>query len=340
MTTLPLIAVTLVGTALLSLPARAQDHGGHDGQPALTPRDQNSPAAQSDLHARHSPSPVHPTQPTDHNMMDHGAMKQGSANDSASSAGVSPGPMMETPQPVAAGGGPSRAADAIWGADAMFDSRKSLQESHGDFPVFWFQGDRLEAQMRGGHNGYLWDFQGYYGGPTSRLWFKSEGEGDFGQALEDAEVQALYSRALAPFWDLQLGVRQDVAGDKTTHAVVGVQGLAPYMFEVDAAMFVSHRGDITARIEAELDQRITRKLILQPRAEVNLSAQNVPRLGIGAGIDGVEAGVRLRYEITREFAPYVGVEQSWRVSRSADFARASGEDPSVTNYVVGIRFWF
>ena len=112
------------------------------------------------------------------------------------------------------------------------------------------------------------------------------------------------------------------------------------MFEVDAAVFVSHRGDITARVEAELDQRITRKLILQPRAEVNLSAQNVPRLGIGAGIDSVEAGVRLRYEITREFAPYIGVEQSWRLGRSADFARASDEDPSVTNYVVGVRFWF
>jgi copper resistance protein B len=273
-------------------------------------------------------------------MMNHGAMEHGSANDTASSTGVSPGPMMETPQPVEAGSGPSRAADAIWGADAMFDSRKSLRESHGDFPVFWFQGDRLEAQMRGGHNGYLWDFQGYYGGPTRRLWFKSEGEGDFGEVIEDAEVQALYSRAIAPFWDLQLGVRQDVAGDRTTHAVIGVQGLAPYMFEVDAAMFVSHRGDMTARIEAELDQRITRRLILQPRAEVNLSAQNVSRLGIGAGIDSVEAGVRLRYEITREFAPYMGVEQSWRVGRSAGFARASDEDPSVTNYVVGVRFWF
>jgi copper resistance protein B len=336
----PLLAVTLVVTASLSMPARAQDHSVHDGQPAPSAGAQSSPPVQADPHAGHSLPPVHPTQPTDHNMMDHGAIKHGSANDSASSAGVSPGPMMETPQPVAAGSGPARAADAIWGADAMFDSRKSLRESHGDFPVFWFQGDRLEAQMRGGHNGYLWDFQGYYGGPTSRLWFKSEGEGDFGKAIEDAEVQALYSRAIAPFWDLQLGVRQDVAGDETTHAVMGVQGLAPYMFEVDAAMFVSHRGDITARIEAELDQRITRKLILQPRAEVNLSAQNVPRLGIGAGIDSVEAGVRLRYEITREFAPYVGVEQSWRVGRSGDFARASGEDPSVTNYVVGIRFWF
>ena len=336
----PLLAVTLVVNALISMPAHAQDHGGHDGQPAPAGGAQSSAPAKADPHAGHSLPPVKPTRAMDHDMMDHGSMNHGSANDTKSSTDTSPGPIMETPQPVEAGSGPARAADAIWGADAMFDPRKSLRESHGDFSVFWFQGDRLEAQFRDGHDGYLWDFQGYYGGPTSRLWFKSEGEGDFGKALEDAEVQALYSRAIAPFWDLQLGVRQDVAGDQTTHAVIGVQGLAPYMFEVDAAVFVSHRGDITARIEAELDQRITRKLILQPRAEVNLSAQNVPRLGVGAGIDNLEAGVRLRYEITREFAPYIGVEQSWRVSRSADFARASGEDPSVTNYVVGIRFWF
>ena len=161
-----------------------------------------------------------------------------------------------------------------------------------------------------------------------------------GERIEDAEVQALYARAIAPFWDVQVGVRQDLAGPNTTYAVIGVQGLSPYMFEVDAALFVSHRGDITARIEGEVDQRITQRLMLQPRAEVNLSAQDVARLGIGVGLDSVEIGVRLRYEIIREFAPYIGVEQSWRVGGSADYARARGEDPSVTNYVVGIRFWF
>jgi len=160
------------------------------------------------------------------------------------------------------------------------------------------------------------------------------------KAFEDAEIQALWSKAVDPFWDLQLGVRQDVAGPSTTHAVVGLQGLAPYMFEVDAALFLSHRGDVTARIEGELEQRITQRLILQPRAELVLSAQDVPQLDIGSGIDKVELGVRLRYEIIREFAPYVGVEQTWHVGNGADFLRAKGKDPSTTNYVVGIRFWF
>lgn len=283
-------------------------------------------------------APATPAPPADPMAgMDHSAMTPGAMGDGTS---ASPGPDMETPPPPEAGSGPPRAADAIWGAEAMRASRDELQRTHGDFPVFWFQGDQFETQVRDGGDGYLWDVQGYYGGPTSRFWFKSEGEGTFGERVEDAEVQALYSRAIAPFWDLQAGVRQDLAGPETTYGVIGIQGLAPYMFEVDAALFVSHRGDITARIEGELDQRITQRLILQPRAEVNLSAQDVPRLGIGAGVDSIEVGVRLRYEIIREFAPYIGVEQSWRVGGSADYARARGEDPSVTNYVVGIRFWF
>jgi copper resistance protein B len=247
---------------------------------------------------------------------------------------------METPPPLEAGSGPPRAADAIWGVDAMQASRKALPREHGDFAVLWVQGDRLEAQIRDGADAYLWDVQGYSGGPTSRFWFKSEGEGAFGEAIEHAEIQGLWSRAIAPFWDMQLGVRQDVAGPSTTHAAIGIQGLAPYLFEVDAAIFVSHRGDVTARIEAEIDQRITRRLILQPRAEFELSAQDIPQLGVGAGLDTVELGVRLRYEIVREFAPYIGIEQSWRVGNGADFARAAGEGTQATSILVGLRFWF
>lgn len=299
----------------LANPALAQ-HAGHAGHDI--PPESDEPAAQ------------------DHSGMDHEAMDHGTEEP----ATVSPGPEMETPSPPEAGSGPPRAADAIWGADVMAAARHKEHGAHGDFPVLWVQADRFEAQMREGKGGYLWDLQGYYGGPTSRFWFKSEGEGAFGEQVEDAEIQALWSKAFDPFWDLQFGVRQDVAGPSTTHAVVGVQGLAPYMFEVDAAMFVSHRGDVTARVEVELDQRVTQRLILQPRAELNVSAQDIPQLGIGAGIDKIELGVRLRYEFVREFAPYIGVEQSRRLGNSADFARILGEDPSSTNLVVGVRFWF
>jgi len=338
------IVVLLVSAAAFASPAVAQDHGAHQGHamPEPQPAPQPTPApapiqAPVDLHAGHvmpplsasSPAAPDPTAPMDHSTMDHGDV-----------ASPSPGPDMETPPPAEAGSGPPRAADAIWGADAMRASRRDLQRTHGDYPLLWFQAVRAEVQLRQGREGYLWDVQGYYGGTTSRFWFKSEGEGDFGGKLEDAEFQALYARAIAPFVDVQAGIRQDVAGPDTTYAVLGIQGLAPYMFEIDAALFLSHRGDLIARLEAELDQRITQRLILQPRAEINLAAQDIPLLGIGAGLDQFELGLRLRYELQRELAPYIGIEQSWRVGRGADFARAAGEDRSVTNYVVGIRFWF
>ena len=274
-------------------------------------------------------SQAEPTEPTDQ-----------SETASGTPDAPSPGPELETPAPPEAGSGPPRAADAIWGANAMRGSRRELQQMHGDYPLSWFQVDRAEVQVRDGSNAYLWDLQGYYGGPTSRFWYKSEGEGQFGQRVDNAEFQALYSRAVAAFFDVQAGVRQDVAGPDTTYAVLGIQGLAPYMFELDAALFVSHRGDLTARIEAELDQRITQRLIVQPRAELNLAAQDVPQLGIGVGLDSIEIGVRLRYEIVREFAPYIGVEQSWRVGRGVDFARAAGDAPRATSLVLGVRLWF
>lgn len=255
-------------------------------------------------------------------------------------ADPSPGPTMELPPPNKAGSGPPRAADAIWGTEAMAPSRAALKREHGDMPVTWLQADRFEYQARKGHDGLLWDLQGYYGTPTSKLWLKSEGEAALGEGVEDAEVQALWSKAVAPYWDLQLGVRQDLAGQTDTHAVVGIQGLAPYLFEIDAALFLSQRGDLTARIEAEMDQRITQKLILQPRIEVSLAAQDNPARKQGAGIDKIEAGLRLRYEIVPEFAPYVGIEQGWKLGDSARYASLAGEDPSVTSVVIGVRFWF
>lgn len=328
-------ALTLL--ALTAASPLAAQHQHHAPTPAP------SPAPSPDPHAGHAmPAPAPPQDPHAGHDMSAPAADPHAGHDMGGmdKPAASPGPDMETPRPPEAGSGPPRAADAIWGAEAMAASREDLRKTHGSFPVFWFQGDRMEAQVRQGEDLYLWDIQGYYGTPTERLWFKSEGEGEFGSKPEDAEVQALYAKAFMPFWDVQAGIRHDIAGPDTTHAVIGVQGLAPYMFEVDAALFLSHRGDLTARIEAEVDQRITQRLILQPRVEVNLAAQDVPELGIGAGLDQIEVGARLRYEIRREFAPYIGMEQSWRTGNGADFARLRGEDPSATSLVAGIRFWF
>ena len=285
-----------------------------------------------------------PLMAQDHSQMDHSAHRMPTAgeakpemNHDAMGHGPSAAPQVTSEQSPT---GPPNAADRIWGAEAMRESRDAVYREHGDIQIFWLQGDRLEYRARDGSDGYLWDLQGYYGDDLNKFWFKSEGEGSFGEPIEQAEIQALYSRAIGPFFDLQLGVRQDLTGPDRTHAVIGVQGLMPYMFELDAAAFLSNKGDLTARIEAEYDQRITQNLILQPRAEVNLSAQDIPELGIGSGIDNVELGLRLRYEIVREFAPYIGIEQEWRLGGSRDYARLEGEDPSVTNYVVGVRLWF
>ncbi|MBX7496913.1 copper resistance protein B [Qipengyuania sp. 6B39] len=330
-------ALTLL-LACTAAPALAQ-HEGH--APAPQPAGPKQEEA-ADPHAGHEmgdPAPVDHSQ-MDHSQMDHSQHTPPNSGDVLQGLKLDIPPPPERPAPASAGSGPPRAADAIWGAEAMRASRAALKDNHGGQSLVWFQGDRLEYRARDGADGYLWDVQGWYGGDIDKFWFKSEGEGAFGEDVEDAEVQGLWSHAIGPWWDLQAGVRQDLTGPERTHAVIGLQGLAPYLFEIDAAAFVSTKGDVTARIEAELDQRITQRLILQPRVEVALSAQDIPELGVGAGLDHLEAGLRLRYEIVPEFAPYIGVDQEWKVGQSADYARLDGEDTATTSFVAGVRFWF
>lgn len=236
--------------------------------------------------------------------------------------------------------GPLHAADAIWGETAMAQSRDVLASSHGVMTTGMFMLERLEARLGEGEDGYLWDLRAFYGGDLNKVVLKSEGEGAFSGGIEDAEVQALYSSAITPFFDLQAGVRLDFEPETRSHVVLGIEGLAPYMFHVDAAAFLSDRGDLTARIEAEYDQKLTQKLILQPRIEVELAAQDIPKRAIGAGITKIEPGVRLRYEFVPEFAPYIGVEYEAKLGETADLARLEGEDPSGFKFLIGLRTWF
>ena len=261
--------------------------------------------------------------------MDHSAM-QGSADDMI--------PLL--PPPPEAGSGPARAGIAIWGEEAMNEARQELvRETDGGMRL-WIQGDRVEYRAREGADGYLWDVQGYYGGDINKFWFKSEGEGSFGEPIEGAEVQALWSRAIAPFFDFQAGVRQDLTGPERTHAVIGIQGIAPYKFEVDAAAFISSKGDVTARIEGELDQRITQRLILQPRAEIELAGSDVEEFGVGEGLNSTRLGLRLRYQITPKIAPYVGGYWEKQYGQTADFTRDEFGEVEGSGVVAGIRLWF
>lgn len=237
--------------------------------------------------------------------------------------------------------GPAHAADAVFGAEAMAASREVLRREHGSITTNKVMIDQLEARIRKGRDGYALEGEAWYGGDINKIWLKTEVEGEFGRSPEHAEIQALYSRAIDPWWNLQAGVRYDFRPDpERAYLVLGVEGLAPYWFEVDAAAFVSNKGDVSARVEAEYDQRLTQKLILQPRIEFDLAAQDVPELGIGSGLSTAEAGLRLRYEIKPEFAPYIGVSYERAFGDTADFRRAAGDKAGGLNLLMGVRAWF
>ena len=233
------------------------------------------------------------------------------------------------------------AAEAYYDPDAMREAHHHMQQEMGGQIFYFLQADRFEVQSNEGSGLALFEAQGWVGGDYQRFWFKTEGEYAEGGKLEEAEVQGLYSRAISSFFDSQAGVRQDVApGARRTFAVVGVQGLAPYWFEIDTALFVSHEGDVSARIETEYDLRFTQRLKLQPRAELNFAVQDVEELAIGSGLSTAELGARLRYELKREFAPYIGVSWTRATGRTAALWRREGENPNSLSLVAGLRLWF
>lgn len=256
-----------------------------------------------------------------------------------------PHAMHAPPQPQSTPGiadeGEANAADLYFDPAVMAQARRQLVSENGGMRTYAVIVEQLEASFDDDDESYAWHAQGWYGGDIHRFWWKSEGEGAFENKLEDAELQLLYSRAVTPYFDLQAGVRQSYFdGEDRTDLVLGVQGLAPYWFEVGATAFVSTEGDVTARAEAEYDLRFTQRLILQPSAEINLAAQDIPDLDVGAGFTDIEVGLRLRYEFTRRFAPYVGVEWTSALGETRDIREALGEDTQSTRALIGVRALF
>ncbi len=184
-----------------------------------------------------------------------------------------------------------------------------------------------------------WDAQGWVGGDYNRFWWKTEGtfaDGDF----EDAEVQALYSRYISKFWDAQIGVRYDLEPKGETYGVIGLQGLAPYFFEVDAAAFVSSSGDVSARFDATGELLFTQRLILEPGIALDFYAEDDPSRQIGSGLSTAELSAQLRYEFTREFAPYVELAYEQAYGDTADFQRLATGSEDDTVFKVGLRTMF
>lgn len=233
------------------------------------------------------------------------------------------------------------AADAFYDPTAMAKARETLRQESGGMGNSMFIIDQLEWRPGKGGDGFAWDGEGWIGGDIDRLAFKTEGEGVFGGKLEQAEVQVGWSHALDPWFNVRAGARHDFRpGPKRTYAVLGIEGLAPYWFEVEGQAFLSNKGEVSARAEASYDQRVTQRLIAQPRVELNFSAQDVRELDIASGMNSIETGIRLRYEIVREFAPYIGINWERKIGRGADFAKAQGDKPSTLRFVTGVRFWF
>lgn len=300
---LAIIAVLALGPGSMAL-AQADPHAGHQ-----MPMPMPMPAAPADPHAGHT-MPAHPSP---------------SAAPSAEDA---------APPPIPA----DHDADRYFPSAAMAATRRQLAHEHGAMAWSKVAIDKLELRSGSGADGYAWEGSASFGGDINRFVVKSRGEG--ARDPDEAEIDLLYGRAVTPYFNIEAGLRQDFEPRARTSLVLGIDGVAPYGFELDNALFLSSQGDLTARLEVAHDLRLTQRLILEPRGEANLAARDTPALRIGSGLSSVELGLRLRYAIKPEFAPYVGVNYERRFGDTARYARAAGDDRSDVRVVIGLSAWF
>ena len=212
--------------------------------------------------------------------------------------------------------------------------------AHGTGIHSKIQFNRLEAWDADPGSGQAWEGRAWFGGDLRRLWLRSEGE-RIGGSTHGADLEVLYGQATGPWWDLLAGLRHDFSpGPSRTWAAIGVQGLAPYKFEVSATAYVGSGGHTAFNAEVEYELLFTSRLILQPLLEVELHGRDDPQRGIGSGLSTMEAGLRLRYEVTRQFAPYLGLVHERSFGGTADLRRLHDEPVRDTRWVAGLRVWF
>lgn len=298
-------------------PAAADPHAGHRMPPAAT----SEPAAMPE-------TPSETAQPVDHAGMGHdmsGMSMEAMPGDQGKTA---PGEL-RTPIP------PITEADRAAAMPPAGHMEHLDNAIHGYTLI-----NRLEGWDADPGKGLAWEGQGWIGTDLDRVWWRSEGERVDGHT-EAADLEVLYGRSVSTWWDVVAGVRHDFEpGDSQSFAAIGVQGLAPQKFEVAATAYIGERGQSAARLEVEYELLLTNRLILQPLVEVDFHGKNDPARGIGSGLSTAEAGLRLRYEFTRRFAPYVGVVHERAFGNTADLRRGEGESVGDTRFVVGIRSWF
>jgi copper resistance protein B len=200
--------------------------------------------------------------------------------------------------------------------------------------------NQLEGRWNGSNSEFRWEGQGWVGTDYDKLWIKSEGTLSNG-AVDDGQQQFLYSRAVTTYFDLQGGLRSDIDSRPTRNwAAFGIQGLAPYFFDLEVTGFVSAEGHLAAKLEASYDLLLTQRLILQPQVEFNVYSKADPARLVGAGFSDIDTGLRLRYEFSRKFAPYIGVVYQGKFGQTANFARQAGESTGDVRFAFGVRAWF
>jgi copper resistance protein B len=229
------------------------------------------------------------------------------------------------------------AADAFFASERMSAARHAMMnEDRVTYSQVLIE--RLELRLRGSGDGYAWEGEASTGTDRNRFVLATEGEGEFRGAVEEAELHAKWRHAIGPWFNTEVGLRHDLhPGPQRTYLVVGVDGLAPYWIDTEAQLFVSNKGDVHARFQAEIDQRITQRLVLRPAAEIDFALQDVPELGITSRVPEWSLGLRLRYEIRPTFAPYIGIER-----RRDDVAvrQSRQRDRDGVHMLVGVRAWF
>lgn len=351
----PLTFAMLAPGLLLAAHAAAQDHSQHQmpvpaaqdhAQHQTKPKEpaKTKPASRKKTEASPKPAPVdhaamghdttstqQPAPAVDHAAMGHEPPGAGEPMDHAAMGHAMPKPSEEPRTPIPELMDADRAAAfAYAGNHAVHDN--TIQH--------YVLVDRLEAFDADQGTGLEWEAQSWIGTDLNKLWLRSEGERAGGRT-EAADLEVLYGRAFARWWDVVAGVRHDFKpGDSQDFLAIGVMGLAPYKFEVEATAYLGERGQTAARFEIEYETLLTNRLILQPQIELNLYGKDDPRRGIGSGLSTAEAGLRLRYEFTRQFAPYIGIVHERAFGRTADFRRDEGEDVDDTRVVAGVRIWF
>lgn len=201
--------------------------------------------------------------------------------------------------------------------------------------------EQAEDRWNGRDHQFRYDGQAWAGTDYDKLWLKSEGLVTRSGRFTDGRHELLYDRAVSAYFDLQAGVRVDLDDARTrTWAALGVQGLSVYFFDVEATTYASDGGHYAARLKASYDLLLTNRLILQPETELNFYTRSDPGRRTGSGLSDIDAGLRLRYELSREFAPYVGVSYAGLFGQSASFARREGDSPHQVRLSFGVRTWF